>query len=154
PVLPAVEKEAQDLFRQAGDAYAAAAALSGLKPREQADYLWNGVKHALSAGETSQAVERLERLVSPEPGHGGLAEAWYQLGSLRESAGAREEATRAYLKCIEHNTRFDYLARHRIALSLLQAKKIDDAEKTLIQNVDALRFEADHEALTLSLAVL
>lgn len=143
-------------YRQAADDYAEAAALPGLKAKERAELLWTSAEHSQTAGDARKAAERLERLVALDAEPERLAEAWYRLGRLRAEAGDDGAAGDAYRKCMEQNTRFEYLARHQIALGLLREKppRIDDAAAVLVQNVNALRHEAGHEALTLSLSLL
>jgi tetratricopeptide (TPR) repeat protein len=141
------EKKAVELFGKSGDAYGEAAALPGLKPAEQGQFLSLSSVSYREAGDPVKSAEKLEKLVKLDVGPNELGKAWYQLGEVHRQCKDAEAAEAAYRKCMAYDTRFAYLARYQVAMAALAAGNIDEAQAALVYNVKMLRFEADADAL-------
>lgn len=151
----ALDGETQKLFAQAAAAFAQAAELPQLTPKEVAEHLWSAASCHLAAGEGKPATEKLERLVRMDLEPARLGEAWYLLGEERRNANAAKEAELAYQECLKYVTRFAYLARYQLAMAALNRGEIDVASESLKFNLGQLtQWDPDAEATSQTLFAL
>ncbi|MFO0844825.1 MAG: tetratricopeptide repeat protein [Gemmataceae bacterium] len=151
---PDGERQAEELHRLAGDAYAKAAELKGLPLAEQGEFVWLAARSFLAGKDDARALVRLEQVVTMNLEPARLGEAWYLLSTAYRAAGKPELALKAGKKCMEYDTPFAHRARHALAMSHLEKGDLDEAEATLVFNLKMLRWESDPDALAESLFAL
>src|SRR5262249_27372946 len=102
-------------YQRAGDAWVQAAAA---RPEpERPDALWRGVQCFLLAKQEPRAQKLLHEFVTLPMTEVRLAEAWLTLGDLYRVAGNKDNAHRAYVKCMEYpKTPFAFRARFWLAV--------------------------------------
>jgi TolA-binding protein len=151
---PDAARQAEELYRLAGDAYAKAAELKDLPLADQGEFVWLAARNFLSGKDEARAMVRLEQVVTMNLEPARLGEAWYLLSSAYRGAGKHDLALKAGKKCMEYDTPFAHRARHALALSHLEKGDLDEAEATLVFNLKMLRWESDPDALAESLFAL
>jgi tetratricopeptide (TPR) repeat protein len=142
----AEREAARGLYAQAAAAYGEAAGWPGAGDEERAGYLWQGASLYLACQDHAHAVEQLNAYVKAEKRSAQLSEAYYRLGEVLRGTNRPAEAAEAYRNCLSHQTRFQYLARYRLAQAALESGDLDEAEAALVLNLKFLRFESDAEA--------
>jgi tetratricopeptide (TPR) repeat protein len=144
--------EAKKLFRQAAAAYDEAGKTDSAAGRLR--NLWLSAISSQACGDDAQAVGKFEAYLKLETDAARLGEGYYRLGDCCRRSGNSELAMQYYRKCLDHQTRFAYLARHQLALMWLAAGDLDEAEGALVLNHKLLAFEPDAEALEKTLFTL
>jgi tetratricopeptide (TPR) repeat protein len=147
------ENAAREHLRAAAAAHAEAADRAEA-PAESADHLWDSAAAYLRGQDHAQAAALLERFLERYPKSEHQGEGWFLLAECHRHLNNQEAAERAYLRCIEFPTPFQYHARYHLALDAIQNKQMDRAEEILAQNLQLLRFDANPEAQEKSLFML
>ncbi|MFM7151145.1 MAG: tetratricopeptide repeat protein, partial [Gemmataceae bacterium] len=147
-------KNARVRYQAAGEAYSKLVELPGLPVAEQGEFVWTAAQAFILAQATDQAIQRLEQAVKQNLEPQRLGEAWFRLAELYRGKGKKAESLAAFGKCMEHDTRFAYLARFQLAMARLEAGDLDEAEAALVYNLTMLRWESDPEAMSQSLFAL
>jgi tetratricopeptide (TPR) repeat protein len=149
------EEEARQLFRKAGLAFEASAAVA-TTPAQQMERLWRSITDYLEGRDHARAVEVLERYVRLPIPLERQGQAWYVLAEAYRTL-RKPDARGAYEKCIEYPGPFAFRARYEIAVAKIEQKKFDDAEEDLRQNLQLMQTAPDpdaHEKTLVTLASL
>jgi tetratricopeptide (TPR) repeat protein len=150
------EKAARDHFCQAGTAYATVAEVA-TDAAKRAGWLRRSADRFTDAQDFAQALTALKKYLAVEPASERAAEGWFLLAKVYEELRDEPSALGAYHKCIEYDGPFAFRARYRLAEIDLAKGKVEDAEKTLMQNLQLMRLRNDdtaHEQTVFTLADL
>jgi tetratricopeptide (TPR) repeat protein len=147
-------------FQEAGAAYDAIAE-SASSQADKAKWLWLSATCYLQGQHHASAAALLRRYISLESQTDKLGLAWFTLAEVHRALHDEPSARAAYLKCIEYPSPLAYRARYQMALvdinqarAAKDAKKLEDAEKALEQNLELMRFAPDEEAYQKTLMAL
>ncbi len=154
PASPDIDRQAEELFRLAGEAFATVAKTKDLPIADQGEYLWKAARCYLDGKDEAKATSLLEQVVTMNLEPLRLGEAWHRLFLVYRAAGKQEMAEKAGLKCMEYDTPFAYRVRHAMSMAKLESGDVDEAEKGLVLNIKLLRWESDPEAMAESLFAL
>ena len=143
PQVPDEEK-ARDHLCLAGANYSQSAELVA-DPAARADLLWKATLCFLEAPNNAQAIVMLRSFAKAYPRDQRISECWYLLGETYRLAKNDAEAEKAYQDCITSDVpnHFVFLAKHQIALYLIQRKQLDNAEELLEFSLKDLRSQPD-----------
>jgi tetratricopeptide (TPR) repeat protein len=134
-------QRAHALFCKAGQVYQVAAAARN--PKDSADALRLSAACYLQGQEPDRAATVLVKLLELPLADEQLAEGWFILAQTLQTLKRKEDATQAYLKCMEYPTSFGAQARYQLALIRIQEKEFDKAQKILEQILEKARSNPD-----------
>jgi len=145
--------EAEDLLRQAGEAYELAAAAQA-DPAEHAERLWSAANRFLEGRDAKQAITALNRfltialqpdMVAVKRFNPRLNEGWYKLALAYKDTGDLKHAAEnfeAAANRLEWASPYTYRARYELAAAAKQAGDPDGAQGYLEDNLNKLRTAA------------
>jgi tetratricopeptide (TPR) repeat protein len=145
-------KAARDQFLAAGTAFEAAADATN-DNKQKTDWLWHAAGDYRQANDAARTVAVLGRFVKLAIAPEKLGEAWYRLGESHQILGNEAAAVGSFARCIEHPSRFAYLARFELAQAEVKRGNLANAEDILQQNIVLLK-GADPEAYEKTLYAL
>jgi tetratricopeptide (TPR) repeat protein len=148
---PESAAQAKTLLEEAGTAYEQAADLPGLKPDEQAEYLYQSAMSYLAGQDRTKGASALFRMATLEGKPERMGEACYRLAEHYRETGEKKKAEEKYQDCMKYSTRFEYLARFRLAMAYLENGDLDNAQAALVYNLKMLRWEDEPDATAESL---
>ncbi|MGL4554896.1 MAG: tetratricopeptide repeat protein [Gemmataceae bacterium] len=146
--------KSRELLAEAGAAFEEAAGQPGLKPEEQAEYLYQAATNYLAGENKEKGASALFKMSSLEGKPERMGEACYRLAEHYREAGDRKKAAEKYHDCMKYETRFEYLARFRLAMADLENGDLDNAQAALVYNLKMLRWEEEPDAMAESLFAL
>jgi tetratricopeptide (TPR) repeat protein len=127
-------EEARTQYHRAAVAYEEAAAARA--EEAQAAIYWRSAQCYVAANDFNRAGGVLSKFVALEQNEGRLAEGWLALATAYVAQGNKDQARRAYYKCIEFpRTRFASHARFQLALEEMAKKNYPQAKAILQQNL-------------------
>lgn len=144
----------RELLIEAAIAYEEASGLPGLKPEEQAEFLYQSAINYLGAQDKTKGASALFRMVGLEGKPERMGEANYRLAEHYRETGDRKKAAEKYQDCMKYDTRFEYLARFRLAMADLENGDLDNAQAALVYNLKMLRWDEEPDAMAESLFAL
>ena len=155
PPQVADEEKARDHLCQAGSNYSQTAELVA-DPAARADLLWNAMLCFREAPNNAQAIVLLRSFAKAYPRDPRISECWYLLGETYRVEKNDAEAERAYQDCITSDApnHFIFLAKHQVALYLIQRNQLDNAEELLESSLKDIRGQPDAESLERTLFTL
>lgn len=136
------EEASRSHFREAAEAYAAAALATAGLP-EESEWLWRGGGCAMRGQAFRAALTAYEHLFKLRPPLARLSEACYRLGEAHQALREDGPAEKSYQYCIQTNGPFKYLARYQLALVEIGRAKFGAAEEMLEQNLLLMRAEPE-----------
>lgn len=145
-------------LKQASTELLVAAANLNVKSSNQAETslrsseeLWKAITRYRKGKDLPKAQECLLKFINSAGTDNRLGNALYQLGDVQKESGSIDEAKNSYLTSLKYRGPHTYNARYQLALIHIEKNELDQAEETLEQNLQLLRFDPDTDAQEKSL---
>ncbi len=113
--------------------------------------LWKAITRYRKGKDLPKAQEFLLKFINSAGTDNRLGNALYQLGDVQKESGNIDEAKSSYLTSLKYRGPHTYNVRYQLALIHIEKNELDQAEETLEQNLQLLRFEPDTDAQEKSL---
>lgn len=113
--------------------------------------LWKAIGRYRKGKDLVKAQESLLKFINSAGTDKRLGNALYQLGDVQKESGSIDDAKISYLTSLKYKGPHTYNARYQLALIHIEKNELDQAEETLEQNLQLLRFDPDTDAQEKSL---
>jgi len=113
--------------------------------------LWKAIGRYRKGKDLPKAQESLLAFINSAGTDTRLGNALYQLGDVQKESGSIDDAKISYLTSLKYRGPHTYSARYQLALIHIEKNELDQAEETLEQNLQLLRFDPDSDAQEKSL---
>lgn len=143
-------KAGQDLLTNAGELNFKASSESGSNSRSLEE-LWKAFSRFRKGGDLPKSQDSLVKFINSAGTDPRLGNALFQLGELQREMGRIDDAKNSYLTSLKYRGPHTYNSRYQLALIHIEKNELDQAEETLEQNLQLLRFDPDSEAQEKSL---
>ncbi len=120
-------------------------------PARASEELWRAIARYRKGKDLPKAQESLLKFINSSGTDNRLGNALYQLGDVQKESGNIDDAKISYLTSLKYRGPHAYNARYQLALIHIEKNELDQAEETLEQNLQLLRFDPDTEAQEKSL---
>lgn len=120
-------------------------------PSRSSEELWKAINRYRKGKDLPKAQENLLKFITSAGTDARLGNALYQLGDVQKELGNIDDAKISYITSLKYRGPHTYNARYQLALIHIEKNELDQAEETLEQNLQLLRFDPDTDAQEKSL---
>ncbi len=148
--IKAINQAGNELFVEAATLNVKSAAQAAA-PARSLEELWKAVSRYRKGKDLPKAQETLVKFINSAGTDNRLGNALCQLGDVQKESGSIDDAKNSYLTSLKYKGPHSYNARYHLALIHIEKNELDQAEETLEQNLQLLRFDPDTDAQEKSL---